>query len=71
MDSRITKNEEDQVKLTYKKSLIAAALSIILSPVTQANMVDSRGIDNDSGQRTSELKVSKRNTDNPLYGPAG
>ncbi|EDP99272.1 S8 family serine peptidase [Shewanella benthica] len=66
MDSRITKNEKDQVKLTYKKSLIAAALSIILSPVIQANMVDSRGIYNNSSQRTSELKASKRNTDN-LY----
>lgn len=61
-----TENEEDQVKLTYKKSLIAVALSIVLSPVSQANMVDSRGLDADSGQRSNKLQASKRNTDN-LY----
>ena len=51
------------MKLNYKKSLIAAALGIILSPSAYANMIDSRGLDSDNGQRTSELTVSKRNTD--------
>ncbi|RTR37238.1 S8 family peptidase [Shewanella canadensis] len=54
------------MKLIYRKSLIAAALSIILSPVSLANMVDSRGLDADSGQRSNKLQASKRNTDN-LY----
>ena len=54
------------MKLNYNKSLLAAALSIILTPCAHANMLDSRGLDSDSGQRTSELTASKRNTDN-LY----
>ncbi|PKH53963.1 peptidase S8/S53 subtilisin kexin sedolisin [Shewanella sp. Choline-02u-19] len=54
------------MKITYKKSLIAAALSIILSPVSQANITDTRGLDVDGGQRSNKLQASKRNTDN-LY----
>lgn len=54
------------MKLTYKKSLIAVALSIVLSPVSQANMVDSRGLDADSGQRSNQLQASKRDSAN-LY----
>ncbi|RTR30171.1 S8 family serine peptidase [Shewanella atlantica] len=54
------------MKLSYKKSLIAAALSITLTPASQASMLDSRGLDPDSGQRSNKLQPSKRNTDN-LY----
>lgn len=54
------------MKLTYKKSLIAAALGIALSPVSQASITDTRGLDIDGGQRTNKLQADKRNTDN-LY----
>ncbi|QQX80050.1 S8 family serine peptidase [Shewanella sp. KX20019] len=54
------------MKLIYKKSLIAAALGLALSPVSQASMLDSRGLDADSGQRSNKIQPSKRNTDN-LY----
>ena len=60
------KNEEDLVKFMYKKSLIAAALTIAMSPISQANMIDSRGLDTDSGQRSNKMQPSKRDTDN-LY----
>ncbi|OBT04703.1 hypothetical protein A9267_17300 [Shewanella sp. UCD-FRSSP16_17] len=35
----------------YKKSLIAAALTLAFSPNLQAKVVDTRGLDTDSGQR--------------------
>lgn len=54
------------MKSSYKKSLIAAALSMALVPASQASMLDSRGLDPDSGQRSNKLQPSKRNTDN-LY----
>ncbi|WOT05075.1 S8 family serine peptidase [Shewanella youngdeokensis] len=53
--------------LIYKKSLIAAALSIAISPIlAQASVIDTRGVDLDSGQQNSKLTTTRRNIDN-LY----
>ena len=51
----------------YKKSLIAAALTLAFTPTLNASVVDTRGLDTDSGQRSNQPTSTKpRNIEN-LY----
>lgn len=50
-----------------KLSLVAAAMMLAMTPQLSANVIDTRGIDTDSGQRSNQPSVKKvRNIDN-LY----
>ena len=60
-------NEEDIVTSIYKKSLIAAALSLAFAPSINANVIDTRGLDTDGNVTNLRLATtSKRNIEN-LY----
>ncbi|GIU49151.1 S8 family serine peptidase [Shewanella sp. KT0246] len=51
----------------YKKSIIAAALSLALTPTLSANVIDTRGLDTDSGQRTNQPSPIKQRHIENLY----
>ncbi|WP_144211490.1 S8 family serine peptidase [Shewanella donghaensis] len=50
----------------YKKSLIAAALTLAFAPSINANVVDTRGLDTDGNHRSNPTTATTRNIEN-LY----